>query len=600
MSDSYRDRLDLEQLRRQGKELRDAARAGEAVSLARVVRQVGARGPREVTLAVAQLVIARELGFTSWPKLKAAVESRAGIMRRAAAFVTASVDDRERRAQILLEADPRLAGADIRSAAVVGDARLVEQLLAADPSAANAIDRERGWPPLLYVCYSRWHRIDPGRAAGMVDVARLLLDAGASPDANNGARPHHGYRSALHGSVTANNPGITRLLLERSANPNDGESLYQAAGHRDHECMRLLLNHDATVAGSWAVDVAVGANDAEGVRLLLDAAKRQTPERVSGLAGGLLARACAAGAAAAVEELLAGDAKPSRLDQDGLSPLRRAVRAGHREVVAALLSRGVTDDATHIDRFLGATARGDRSGAELLLSAQPDLRDRLSARDRAAIVDVAGRGAAADAVRLMIELGFSPDARNIRRDASARRRGRRRRGDGTPAARARRRTRRTRRQLRWHTPRIRDRHQRRAPQHERRLGRHRPTPTQCRRGPNRRLGRRQATERRRRRGAAQLRHHQQRDARCLKLVGLHKPRGAGSGCSALWGPRTTPSTSIAQPENRDLNNAGVAVVRKRPRLRQNHDEAALVSATAEPGSGSAVPGQGTPGAAVGC
>ena len=69
MSDSYRDRLDLEQLRRQAKELRDAARAGEAVWLERVVRQVGARGPSEVTLAVAQLVIARELGFASWPKL---------------------------------------------------------------------------------------------------------------------------------------------------------------------------------------------------------------------------------------------------------------------------------------------------------------------------------------------------------------------------------------------------------------------------------------------------------------------------------------------------------------------------------------------------
>ncbi len=412
MSDSYRDRLDLEQLRRQAKELRDAARAGEAVSLERVVGQVGARGPREVTLAVAQLVIARELGFASWPKLKAAVESRAGIGQRAAAFVAASVEDRERRARILLEDDPRLARADIRAAAVVGDVRLVGQLLAADRSAANALDRERGWPPLLYVCYSRWHRIDPGRAAGMVEVARLLLDAGVSPDTNNAARPHHGYRSGLHGSVTANHPAITRLLLERSANPNDGESLYQAAGHRDHECLRLLLDHGATVAGSWAVDVAVGENDPEGVRLLLDAAKRQTQEPVSELASGLLARACAAGAAPVVEELLAGGANPSRLGQDGLSPLRRAVRAGQQEVVAVLLSRGVIDDATDIDRFLGAGARGDRVRAELLLSERPDVRDRLCARDRAAIVEVAGGGGVADAVRLMIELGFSPNARN--------------------------------------------------------------------------------------------------------------------------------------------------------------------------------------------
>jgi ankyrin repeat protein len=404
--------LDLGQLRRQAKELRDAARAGEALSLERILRHVGARGPGEVTLAIAQLVIARELGFASWPKLKVAVESRAATMQRAAAFVAASVEDRERRARILLDDDPGLARADIRAAAVVGDARLVAQLVAADPSAANAVDRERGWPALLYVCYSRWHRIDPGRAAGMVEVARLLLDAGVSPDTNNGARPHHGYRSALHGSVTANNPAITRLLLERSANPSDGESLYQAAGDRDHECLRLLLTHGATVAGSWAVDVAVGGNDAEGAGLLLDAAKRQTPERVSELASGLLARACAAGFAPVVEELLAGGAKPSRLDQDGLSPLRRAVRAGHQEVVAVLLRRGVIDDATDIDRFFGASARGDRLSAETLLSERPGLRDRLCARDRAAIVEVAGGGGAAVAVRLMIELGFSPNARN--------------------------------------------------------------------------------------------------------------------------------------------------------------------------------------------
>ncbi len=200
-------------------------RAAASVVAGRVVRQVGARGPREVTLTVAQLVIARELGFASWPKLKAGVESQAGITQRPAAFVAASVEDRERRARTLLEDDPGLARVDIRTAAVLGDARLVRKLLAADPSAANAVDQERGWPPLLYVCYSRWHRIDPGRSTGLVEVAQLLLDAGVSPDTNNGAGPHHGYRSALHGSVTANNPGITGLLLERSANPNDGESL---------------------------------------------------------------------------------------------------------------------------------------------------------------------------------------------------------------------------------------------------------------------------------------------------------------------------------------------------------------------------------------
>lgn len=109
--------------------------------------------------------------------------------------------------------------------------------------------------------------------------------------------------------------------------------------------------------------------------------------------------------------MLAAGANPAKLDPDGLSPLRQAVRAGNEQIAAALRRHGAPEDATDIDRFVGACARGDRAGAERLLTELPELRDRLSGYDRAAIVDVARSGAAA-AVRLMLELGFSPNARN--------------------------------------------------------------------------------------------------------------------------------------------------------------------------------------------
>jgi hypothetical protein len=60
---------DLAQLRRQAKELRDALRRGEKRAVERLRRysQVDAES---VTLSAAQLVIAREHGFPSWPQLK--------------------------------------------------------------------------------------------------------------------------------------------------------------------------------------------------------------------------------------------------------------------------------------------------------------------------------------------------------------------------------------------------------------------------------------------------------------------------------------------------------------------------------------------------
>jgi hypothetical protein len=65
------ERADIDQLRRQARELLRAAVAGEPAALARL-RAVAERP----TLAAAQLAVAREHGLPSWPALRSAVESR--------------------------------------------------------------------------------------------------------------------------------------------------------------------------------------------------------------------------------------------------------------------------------------------------------------------------------------------------------------------------------------------------------------------------------------------------------------------------------------------------------------------------------------------
>jgi ankyrin repeat protein len=411
MSTSLPERPDLDQLRRQAKELRDAARNGDDGAVERFARHYPNTSQGPVTLAAAQLVTARELGFASWPQLKAAVDAHPSTPeRRAEEFVAVSIEGRVNDAERILDAVPDIARYSLDAAAVLGDAQQVGERLAVDLAAALAIDEVRGWPPLLYACYSPWHQIDPRRAAGLADVVRLLLDAGASPNTNNGAR--QGYRSALKGSVELNNPDVARVLLEAGANPDQGRPIGEAAGLRDPRCLELLLAHGATVAaGTWTVGAAVFADDAYAVSVLLDAMARAHGP-ASREATESLPDAAAEASAPVVAALLAGGAEPAAYDDDrGMSALRRAVRAGKDESAALLMSAGATDDSTDMDRLIGAGRRADRQGAERLLAEHPDLRDRVTDNGGAAIVEAAG-SASVSAIALMLDLGFSPDARD--------------------------------------------------------------------------------------------------------------------------------------------------------------------------------------------
>ena len=408
MSDSLPERPNLAQLRRRAKELLDAAQAGDAAAVAQFASHGASTADGELTLAAAQLVIAREQGFASWPKLKEAVDARLASQQDLAAFLTASIEGPLQRAAEMLQADPDLARSGLLAAAVLGDAESVRTLLAADPAAATAIDEARGWPPLLYACYSRWHQINAARAPGIAGVVRAVLDAGANPNTNDGGRPR--YRSALKGSVEVDNPDVTEVLLDAGALPDPGQPIGEAASHKRHRCLRLLLAHGARVTGTWAVDGAVHADDPEAVTLLLEAVKRSggsvwdvATENLTDHAGEI--------SVPTADALLAAGADPRALDGEGVSTLRRAVRAGNADVAARLLRAGAAADSTVVDRFIGACLRADRGEVEALLAGHPHLRERLTDEDRSVIVDAAALPTAVP-VALMLDVGFTPHARN--------------------------------------------------------------------------------------------------------------------------------------------------------------------------------------------
>jgi hypothetical protein len=70
---SLPERPDVDQLRRQAKELRRSALAGDHDAIERLLRHADV-DPATVTLSTAQLVIAREFGFSSWPRLVEALK----------------------------------------------------------------------------------------------------------------------------------------------------------------------------------------------------------------------------------------------------------------------------------------------------------------------------------------------------------------------------------------------------------------------------------------------------------------------------------------------------------------------------------------------
>ncbi len=412
------DRPNLDQLRHQAKELLRAARAGDGAAAGRI----GAVSGR-FTLAAAQLAIAREYGFASWARLKAEVDAAAiDLAEKVAAFCEASIRDWTGRAARMLAATPEIAGYNFATAVLLGDAARVREEIERDPAAAARPDARWGWTPLHAACASRWHRLDPARADGLLAVARLLLDAGA--DLHARARGRQGRAEgwpALRCAVAgAANPSITRLLLDRGAVPDDHDLYLACFGEDDHQCLRLLLGRATNVAETTALAAPISTGDTVGVRLLIEAGADPGRPLPGDLLGGQIpvdppippvAAALEADCPAELIELLLGHGgDPSAPGQDGFPPYRLALRRGRAEIAALLARHGARADATDVDRFICACRQEDRAEAQRLMRRNPGLTGELTGADHAALVEAADKGRT-EAVRLMLDAGFPLGAR---------------------------------------------------------------------------------------------------------------------------------------------------------------------------------------------
>ena len=170
-------RPDLEQLRHQAKDRLRKATRGEADALARI-QAVSDR----VILASAQLAIAREYGFDSWPKLKREVERREILNSRDL-----------NRLSLLLAEDPDLA---------------VSRMV-------NWTDHMLGASPLNYIAMIGFDHERLGLPADLTGTGRIaaaLIDAGASVNGQPGD-----FETPLMTAASYGDAEVAQVLIEAGA-----------------------------------------------------------------------------------------------------------------------------------------------------------------------------------------------------------------------------------------------------------------------------------------------------------------------------------------------------------------------------------------------
>ena len=416
-------RPSLEQLKRQAKELLQAAQAKDPAALARfralpafATITDGNLARSVLALHDAQSVIAREHGFDSWNALRERVEELTLDFGAAVTqFIEAATDERAERAERLLALHPDIATANFHTALLLGDASAAERHLAANPALATQRGGPRDWEPLLYVCHDSLRHDTSARRDGLVAIARRLIALGADPNARFPWLHHGVHRPVLWGAtrVTRVLP-LAALLLEAGADPNDGVTLPIAAGADDVETLELLHAHGARANQPWATDgsatlyaILPWSAGPDGIRWLLE--HGADPDPVNAANGETPMHVVAKRWDAGLAELLATrGADINRRRADGRTPYAVAELSGNRDVAFWLLAHGAADDMSDVDRLVAACSRGDRAAADAMLAARPALQAGIGSAYNDMLIKAAERGDTR-AIETMLACGFDPN-----------------------------------------------------------------------------------------------------------------------------------------------------------------------------------------------
>ena len=329
---TLRDRPDLDQLKRQAKELLDAFRAGQPEATKEVHAHYRQADPSAFALHDAQLVMARAHGFDSWPKLKAFVDGT--TVRR------------------LVEA--------VRD----GDLDTVRSMVTARPELVHLDVAENDEHRALHHAVLRRHP----------EIVRFLMQQGA--DARKGIWPHRAATTAFTLAVERGFDEVAGIIEEeesrraagatfRALPPPVAAGLMDAFRRGDQDAMIATLEARTAIAtgdaawlrarhadgmldnGHRLVSHAVGADRPDILSLLLDLGLDPDESgRVDGVdevvpTWGEPLRACAIGAKIGMAEiLLAHGANPNTNVYAASCAIYEAYKRRDEPMIALLESHG--------------------------------------------------------------------------------------------------------------------------------------------------------------------------------------------------------------------------------------------------------------------
>jgi ankyrin repeat protein len=402
---SLPDRPDLEQQKRQAKELLQSFTAGGAEARSRIRAELPDKP--HITLADAQFVLAREYGFTNWAALKEYIDAQAETapaplervheaFRRhdASAVRGLLLQHPELRARIN---DPLFGFNSPAIVAYADDVRMVEVLLelGADPNR-----RSEWWAGGFHPLHG---------ATG--EAAEKLIKAGAAIDACAAA---HLDRPDLLAKLIADDParvhergGDGKMPLHFAESKTVVDLLLDAGADIDARD----VDHRSTAA-EWMLDRTRGAGRFELARYLVD--RGATAD---------IFLATALGMTGAVRGMLEanrglldlrigrgeyGEKPPSSYHiyfwtiGANCSPLDVAAQFEQWDTLAVMISF-----ASPLHELLAAARRGDGERAREVVRQHPGIVASMTPQDHRTITDAAWAGDAR-AVALMVELGFDP------------------------------------------------------------------------------------------------------------------------------------------------------------------------------------------------